>query len=149
MSLFSPLRVDTKAQNIKQNRTEKGSVDNFIELLINTPVGEVTCDPKFGFIFSNMRFEMFNESEGVIHSSTKDEGSNSLYHKKISGTSKSINTFANELRVAIGQYEPRLGDLSVSMTYARDQRKIFITIKGVLLSTKSEYQYVTTINVWS
>ncbi len=54
---------------------------------------------------------MFNENEGVVYDSgDTDSMSNiqNIYDKKISGSSKSINTFAAELKTAIEKYETRL-----------------------------------------
>lgn len=151
MYLSSPLRVNIKGRKFRRVRTVKGSIDNFIELIINTPVGESLADPDFGFVFSNMRFEMFNENEGVILNQNKDEQDETfdLYKKKISGTSKNINTFATDLRDIIVRYEQRLSSVTVSMSYARDQRKIFVTIKGEIIESRESYQYNTTIRVWS
>jgi predicted component of type VI protein secretion system len=72
-----------------------------------------------------------------------------IYDKKISGSSKSINTFASELKDAVIKYEHRLEEVSVSMTYIREERQIYITVKGVIVSTKENYVYKQTIKVWN
>ena len=77
------------------------------------------------------------------------DGLQGIYDKKISGSSKSINTFASELKDSIIKYERRLEDVSVSMTYIREERQIYITIKGVIVSTKENYVYKQTIRVWN
>ena len=95
---------------------------------------------------------MFNENEGVVFDSGETDsmdGVLGLYDKKISGSSKSINTFAAELKEAIIQYEPRLDGVTVSMTYIREERQIYITVKGVLKSTKSDYVYKQIYKVWN
>jgi predicted component of type VI protein secretion system len=71
------------------------------------------------------------------------------YDKKISGSSKSINTFAAELKTAITKYEDRLEKITVSMTYIREERLIYITVKGVIISTKEDYIYDQVIKVWN
>ena len=71
-----------------------------------------------------------------------------MYSKKISGSSKNINTFAAELKEVVQQYEKRLGDVAVTMTYIREERLIYITIKGIILSTKEEYVFNNTLKVW-
>lgn len=149
MNLLSPLRISKKAQRLSRTKEESRSIDKFIELIINTPLGECIADPDFGFVFANMRFEMFNESEGTIHSPENLAQRDDLYSKKISGTSNNINTFANELRDAIERYESRLNDIIVSMTYNREQRVIHIKVTGVIRTTLEAYQYLTTIKVWS
>ena len=72
-----------------------------------------------------------------------------IYDKKISGSSKSINTFAAELKLAIEEYEKRLENIAVSMTYIREERQIYITVKGVLAETKEDYVYNQIIKVWN
>ena len=102
-------------------------------------------------MFNNLRFEIFNENEGVVYDSGDTKTMNYLqgiYDKKISGSSKSINTFAAELKAAITKYEPRLKDISVSMTYIREERQIYITVKGTTVDSREEYAYNQTIRVW-
>ena len=106
----------------------------------------------FGFVFNNLRFEMFNENEGVVFDSGDTETMSNIqgaYDKKISGSSKSINTFASELKTVISKYEERLEKVSVSMTYIREERQIYITVKGVIVSTKEDYIYDQIIKVWN
>jgi predicted component of type VI protein secretion system len=67
---------------------------------------------------------------------------------KISGSSKNMNTFAAELKELIKQYEKRLDDVSATMTYIREERKIYITIKGVIISSKEDYVFTTVLRVW-
>jgi predicted component of type VI protein secretion system len=76
-------------------------------------------------------------------------GDSSLYELKISGSSKNLNTFASELKDAITKYEKRLTDVAVSMTYIREERRIYISVKGVIPSTMERYQFTTTINIWN
>ena len=98
-----------------------------------------------------MRFEIFNEREGTIYNSTSIEGEeeDELYTKKISGNSKNINTFATNLKETIMKYEPRLTDVSATMSYVRDERKIYITVTGVIIDTREKYKYDTTLKIWS
>ena len=72
-----------------------------------------------------------------------------IYNMKISGSSKSINTFAAELKTAIEKYEPRLENVTVAMTYIREERQIYITVKGTIVDTKEDYAYNQTIRVWN
>ena len=139
-----PLQIKTGAFNTYSD--VKDSIDAHIELLLTTPVGSCVSDPNFGFIFNNLRFEIFNENEGVVLNA--DEDASELYEKKVSGSSRNVNTFAIELKQLIEHYEPRLEDVLVTMSYVREHRKIYITIKGVVTETQTNYQYQTTINVW-
>jgi hypothetical protein len=121
-------------------------------LIITTERFSTPADPQFGFVFNNLRFEMFNENEGVVFDSGDTDTMSNIqgaYDKKISGSSKSINTFAAELKTAITKYEERLEKISVSMTYIREERLIYITVKGIIVSTKEEYVYDQTIKVWN
>ena len=95
---------------------------------------------------------MFNENEGVVYDSGDTASMmnfQNIYDKKISGSSKSINTFAAELKLAIEEYEKRLENIAVSMTYIREERQIYITVKGVLAETKEDYVYNQIIKVWN
>ena len=127
-----------------------GTINSYVSMLMRTTLHVTAIDPMFGFVFNNLRFENFNENEGVVYGS--DSGGNSLtgglYEKKISGSSKNLNTFAAELREAILQYEKRLTDISVSMTYVREERRIYMNVKGTVVATNEPYQYTTTIKVW-
>ena len=125
----------------------KESLDAHIELLLTTPVGSCTSDRNFGFILNNLRFEILNENEGVVLN-TEDERSD-LYDKKVSGSSRNINTFAIELKQLIEHYEPRLEDVLVTMSYVREHRRIYITIKGVITESQINYQYQTTMRMWN
>ena len=149
-SIRLPLQLTPKG--LQREDRLKSSIDANMYLIITTERFSTPADPQFGFVFNNLRFEMFNENEGVvIDSGDTDTMSNiqGAYDKKISGSSKSINTFAAELKTAITKYEERLEKISVSMTYIREERLIYITVKGIIVSTKEEYVYDQTIKVWN
>lgn len=149
-SISLPLQVGSRG--LTREEKLKKSLDASISLILSTPLFSTPADPQFGFVFNNLRFEMFNENEGVVYDSGDTNYMDSLqgiYDKKISGSSKSINTFASELKESIIKYERRLEDVSVSMTYIREERQIYITIKGVIVSTKENYVYKQTIRVWN
>ena len=129
----------------------KESIDSFLEILLTSACGDCSIDPEFGFIFNNMRFEIFNEREGTIFNSTSTDSreEEDLYNKKISGNSKNVNTFATELRQVIMKYEERLTEVQATMSYVREERKIYITVTGIIVDTREKYKYDTTIKVWS
>ena len=129
------------------NENRKDSIDSHVELLLSTPEGECISDPEFGFVFNNLRFEIFDENEGVVLNSDSDRSA--LYEKKISGTSRNVNTFAVELKRQIEKYEQRLSEVQVTMAYIREHRKIYITVRGIISETRAEYQYQTSLNVWN
>ena len=140
-----PLQIKTGA--LATYTDVKESIDAYMELLLTTPVGSCVSDPNFGFILNNLRFEIFNESEGVVLNA--EEERSELYDKKVSGSSRNINTFAIELKQLIEHYEPRLEDVLVTMSYVREHRKIYITIKGIITETQTNYQYQTSIRIWN
>lgn len=125
----------------------KNSIDSHIELMLTTPEGACVSDLDFGFVFNNLRFEIFDENEGVILNSDAD--SSSLYEKKVSGSSRNVNTFAVELKRLIEKYEKRISDVLVTMSYVREHRKIYITVRGVITESRADYQYQTELKVWN
>ena len=150
MNISIPLQLTAKG--LQRDEDLKRSIDANMYLIITTERFSTPADPQFGFVFNNLRFEMFNENEGVVFDSGDTDTMSNIqgaYDKKISGSSKSINTFAAELKTAITKYENRLERISVSMTYIREERLIYITVKGVIVSTKEDYIYDQTIKVWN
>lgn len=147
MSILLPLRIE-KGQLARAKNT-KEAIDTFIELLLSTPCQSCVADRSFGFIFNNLKFEIFNENEGVIYNSATEEEDLGLYDKKVSGSSKSVNTFAIELKKAIETYEKRLTNVSVTMTYVKNLKKIHVNIEGTLQETNEAYKYTTSLNIWN
>lgn len=128
------------------------AISKYLDLLLSTACYSNPVDPEFGFIFNNLKFEIFNEQEGVVYNSSVGEeifeGKTGMYEKKISGSSKNLNTFASELRDTIEKYENRLEDISVSMTYVREERLIYINVKGKITLTEENFNYNKTLRVW-
>ncbi|MCH5242079.1 MAG: hypothetical protein J1F67_06615 [Muribaculaceae bacterium] len=145
-----PLKIEKGKLDGEQS--QKNAIDRHLDLLLSTPCYSSAVDPEFGFIFNNLKFEIFNEKDGVVYNSTDTaeifEGKGGLYEKKISGSSKNLNTFASELKTSVNKYETRLQDVSVSMTYVRENRLIYINIKGQVKATGEDYNYTTTLKVW-
>lgn len=144
-----PLNITPKG--LKQEDNMKRALDQSIQLLLTTPQFSTPADLNFGFVFNNLRFELLNEYEGVVYDSKNQEephGLEGLYDKKISGSSRNLNTFAADLRDTLRNYEKRLRDIAVTMTYIREERKIYVTIKGVIDETQQKYEYTTTLKVW-
>lgn len=149
---YIKLPLNVSAKGLARCANVRQAIDQSLSLLLSTPCFSSAADPQFGFIFNNLRFEIFNENEGVVYNSSGTpsifEGPEGLYSKKITGSSKNLNTFAAELKETITNYEQRLTDISVSMTYIREEQKIFINVKGIIIESRDEYSYRTTINVW-
>lgn len=149
-SIAIPIRIVkggfARTENVKE------AIDNALTLLTTTPCNSSPADPDYGFIFNNLRFEILNEDEGVVFDSAPGrallENSRGLYEKKVSGSSKNLNTFASALKEAIERYEPRLENVSVSMTYVREERKIYVSVKGNVREDGTPYLYTSIIHVW-
>jgi predicted component of type VI protein secretion system len=140
-----------KKKGFAREKSLKKSLDESLYMLLTTPRYNNMSDPEYGFIFNNMRFEIFDEHEGVIYNSGDtiyDRGIKDVYNKKISGSSKNMNTFAAELKEVVKNYEKRLSDVAVTMTYIREERLIYVTIKGVIIQTKEDYVFTSTLRVW-
>lgn len=149
-NLSIPFNIEKGSFN--EESDPRKAIDSYIDLLLTTPCYSIPADPYFGFIFNNLKFEIFNENDGVVYNSSPleeiFEGKSGLYEKKISGSSKNLNTFASELKDTIVKYENRLSDVAVTMTYVREERLIYITVKGLILETGEDYNYTTTLRVW-
>lgn len=129
----------------------KESIDTSLTLLLNTPLGSYVCDPNYGFAFTGLRFENFDENSGTVFTPANMERGEdrSVYEKKISGSSKNLQTFAADLNSAVKKYEPRLKDTTCVMTYIRDSRQIVITVRGTIVMTDAPYLYKRIIKVWN
>lgn len=129
------------------------SINQFLDLIIATPKGSFVCDPNFGFTFTSLRFEIFNEIEERINKSKisayeSNEDSN-LYEKNVSGSSKNSNTFAKDLQNAIRIYEPRLDNVEVVMSYIKREKLVRIHITAKVLPKGEDYTYDTSIEAWN
>ncbi len=148
---FLSIPLEVKKKGFAREKNLKKSLDESLYMLLTTPRYNNMSDPEYGFVFNNMRFEIFDEHEGVIYNSGDtiyDRGIKDVYNKKISGSSKNMNTFAAELKEVVKNYEKRLSDVAVTMTYIREERLIYVTIKGVIIQTKEDYVFTSTLKVW-
>ena len=148
---FLSIPLQVKKKGFAREKSLKKSLDESLYMLLTTPRYNNMSDPEYGFIFNNMRFEIFDEHEGVIYNSGDtiyDRGIKDVYNKKISGSSKNMNTFAAELKEVVKNYEKRLSDVAVTMTYIREERLIYVTIKGVIIQTKEDYVFTSTLRAW-
>lgn len=148
---FLSIPLEVKKKGFAREKNLKKSLDESLYMLLTTPRYNNMSDPEYGFVFNNMRFEIFDEHEGVIYNSGDtmyDRGIKDVYNKKISGSSKNMNTFAAELKEVVKNYEKRLSDVAVTMTYIREERMIYVTIKGVITQTKEDYVFTSTLRVW-
>ena len=124
---FLSIPLEVKKKGFAREKSLKKSLDESLYMLLTTPRYNNVSDPEYGFIFNNMRFEIFDEHEGVIYNSGDtiyDRGFKDIYSKK------------------------RLSDIAVTMTYIREERLIYVTIKGVIILTKEDYVFTSTLRVW-
>ena len=147
-SIAIPIRVGKGG--LSREEDPRKAIDSALTLLTTTPCLSSVAAPQYGFVFNNLRFEIINENEGVVFNSSGMEHllGDGLYKKKVSGSSNNLNTFAAELKQGIETYEKRLQDVSVAMTYLREERKIYLTVKGVMAESGKPYKYESVINVW-
>lgn len=145
-----PLSIGVGA--MQRSNDLKKSIDDSLELLLNTPLGSCVADSNYGFVFNNMAFEIFDENDGTIYNTQPERDGFGeyfgLYDKKISGNSKNISTFAAELRDAILKYERRIENPSVGMTYIREERIIHIMVKGYIPELDKNYEHKFTYKLW-
>jgi len=150
-SISIPLKI-TKS-GLRMEKNVKKAVDKSIALLIQTSCYSWVADPQFGFVLKNLRFEIFNENDGTVFDSndksTTHRYNRPIYKMKVTGTSKNVSTFAADLKKAIETYEPRLKKVSTTLTYIREERKIYVMVKGVLEDQQEDYQYETVIKIWN
>lgn len=145
MNISIPLEITGKRIRTEDNIVK--SIDSSLTMLMQTPRFGFKADPKYGFVFKNLRFEMFNENEGTINSA--DATDDQLYKMKVSGSSKSINTFASELQKTIMKNEPRISGVVASLTYVREEKTIYVSVEGTIVSTAEPYKFETTIKIWN
>lgn len=148
---FLSIPLEVKKKGFAREKSLKKSLDESLYMLLTTPRYNNMSDPEYGFVFNNMRFEIFDEHEGVIYNSGDtmyDRGIKDIYNKKISGSSKNMNTFAAELKEVVKNYEKRLNEVAVTMTYIREERLIYVTIKGIIIQTREDYVFTSTLRVW-
>ena len=141
-SLALPLSI--RKGRFARHESIKDAIDENLSMLISTPLYSSLADPLYGFVFTNFKFEMIDEREGVVCNVSEEDDK-----KKISGNSRNINTFAANLKDAVLLEERRLGDVRVAMTYIREERAIHITVSGIIKATGESYQYYTKFFIWN
>lgn len=139
---YLKLPLEVGPSGLENEKSLKKSVDSFVRTLMTCSCGSSAADSAFGFVFNNFAFENFNEHTGMI------ADSDAAGNKKISGSSRSIDTFASDLSAMISKYEKRIISPSVNMTYITVERTIYVEVKGVLAQTGEPYSYKSTIRVW-
>jgi len=114
----------------------KASIGDFIKLLIGSPIGSFVPDHRFGFTLENCHFNNPN---------SKDE----IEGKKIGGRSDNINNYARDLEKSIKLFEPRLRNVEVKTEYNKLKSKISISITGIIIETKKDYNQNIEFYIWN
>lgn len=149
---FLTLPLSVEKGRLNRESDVRRSIDSSLRLLISASRQSCVADPEYGFVFNNFRFNIFNENEGIIFDSKPQvtfDYETGMYNRKLSGKSQNVNTFAAELNETIRRYETRLKDVKTSMTYQRDEKMVYITVKGVISSSGEDYSFSTTIKAWN
>lgn len=147
------LPLTIKKGKFKEEKSLKISIDNNISQLLETPLYTLRLADDYGFLLNNLRFENINEienknnnSHGISHSQGGKSRSNEL---SVSGLSNNENTFAAELKKTLSQYEPRLENIIVNMSYRVEEKIIHISISGVITSTGEDYSLYKEYRIWN
>lgn len=144
MNIRLPLQIENGQLAVDEKM--KQSINKHLDALLNTRQGTVVCDPDYGFELASLRFENFDENSGTVFTSEKHPSD--IYKKKLSGSSKNLQTFAAEFNKQLAKYEPRITDTTVVMNYIREEKKILLIIRGRVRELDIPYQYQTSITVW-
>lgn len=127
-----PISIPLQLDNEKLVRTinEKESIEQFLHLLVSSHLGCFLADKEFGFSLINHRFEDIDTN---VNSFWEKYSIPADASKEIKGKGNSPNTFAQDLKMCIEKYEPRLTNVYVdnpSITYENGKMKTVFTIKG-------------------
>lgn len=132
--------------NVEQETDLKRSVNQFVDMLVATAIGQFKADADFGFVFKNFRFENFDEKKRTVANMREDEFLNEY---KITGSSKNPKNFAYMLKRNIEQYEPRLTINEVTMDYSAQKHNVMLLISGQLKTDKPQaYSHAINFHVW-
>lgn len=135
---------------IQRDEDRISSINQFIELIVETQMGSFIPDKNFGFIFKNFQFEIFDEQKGTLKLPEKNRQNKEVkYEKKISGSAKNHNTFAYDLKKNIERYETRLKNVEVKMKYEQLGKIITLSVTAELNADKStDYKHEIIFQVW-
>lgn len=159
MFIRNPLQLRYPIVNLDDSQT-KASIDAFLRLLIASNKYDSIADEEFGFCLEDFRFEGFSidraeflqQKNVVLDKSENTELAairNSLYSKRLVGTSKNSDTFARELKKSIERYERRLRDVQVSMDFQKNGNIIHIIVTGKINNAANTIYYNEfNIDVW-
>lgn len=144
MSIKIPFQIVNG--NVEQETDLKKSVNQFLDMLVSTAIGQFKADPDFGFVFKNFRFENFDEKQRTVANMRDDELLNGY---KITGSSKNPKNFAYMLKRNVEQYEPRLTISEVTMDYSAQKHNVRLLVSGQFKTDKQQaYSHAISFHVW-
>ena len=118
------------------DKFNRASISDFIKLLVGSQTGSFIPDDRFGFSLENCHFHNPN---------SKDE----IKGKKIGGKSDNINNYAKDLEKSIKLFESRLRNVEVKTEYNKKKSKISISVSGIVVDTKKEYNQNLEFYIWN
>ena len=141
---------------VRETNGLKPSIDAFIDMLINSGKDSFKADHDFGFSFEDYRFEIYDPEIAVFNNNRNQKkkdliGSieNPADKYKISGSSVNTQTFAQDLREAIVQYERRLKNVEVNMELAARGVLLVVSVNGIIDDGyDTPYTYLSKIRIW-
>jgi len=158
MLIRNPLQLRYPIVDFDGNNL-KASIDAFLQLLIASNKYDSIADEEFGFCLEDFRFESFDLEKAKFHENfpVRDATENtelrvirdSLYSKRLIGSSKNADTFARELKNCIERYERRLKEVSVSMDFQQYGKVIHIIVTGKINNPSNAIYYNEfNVDVW-
>jgi len=112
-----PVKMTNRFSKENEPKNIKTSIDDFIELIVFSANGSFKADYYFGFVFQNTKFQ--NSDPGDL-----------MDAKKIQGSSVNKNNYAYDLKMAIEDYETRMKNVRVMISYEAESKKVSIDING-------------------
>ena len=112
-----PIMMTGRFSKENDTKTVKASIDDFIELIVFSANGSFKADYYFGFVFQNTKFQ--NSDLGDL-----------MDEKKIQGSSANTNNYAYDLKLAIEEYESRMKNVRVMISYDALNKKVSIDVNG-------------------
>lgn len=159
MFIRNPLQLRYPIVNLDDSQM-KASIDAFLRLLISSNKYDSIADEEFGFCLEDFRFEGFSldraeflQRKSVVLDKSENtelaEIRNSLYSKRLVGSSKNSDTFARELKKSIERYERRLREVQVNMDFQKNGNIIHIIVTGKINNAANSIYYNEfNVDVW-
>jgi hypothetical protein len=124
--------------NLVKGNDIESAINDFINLIIDSPNGSFKPDLDFGFSLKNSRFENATEpGKGVYE----------INGKNIKCKSKDQDSYAFSLTEAIKKFEPRLINPQVTEDFNKSNSEVLLSISG-LLQSGEKYEQKIKFYIW-